>query len=67
MKILKPGKLPSAKTITTTCDHCGCKFRFAIKEAKLIPDQRDGDFYQVHCPQKGCGSDVNLDASLVSK
>lgn len=55
MKIIKEGNLPSERKFTATCSNCKCHFEFLAKEAEYRSDQRDGDFYEVKCPQSGCG------------
>jgi len=62
MKILKHGD-PISKHIRATCNRCGCEFEcLRDKEAKLISDQREGDFYSVDCPD--CGKLVTIDYKL---
>lgn len=57
MKIIKKGdpgkKLPWVNK-TITCRDCGCKFKLELADSakvKFVSDQRDGDFYQVNCPE----------------
>jgi ribosomal protein S27E len=49
MKILKHGT-PRSNVVRTECRDCGCEFEFNRKEARLMPDFRDGDFYSINCP-----------------
>lgn len=62
MEIIKEGELPGSKTYTATCNSCKTVFRFRAGEAKYITDQRDGDYYSVTCPLKGCHSTVTANA-----
>lgn len=58
MKIIKQGTLPGGKKYRATCNNCKTKFEFAAGEARLIFDQRDGDFYAIACPL--CSLTVNV-------
>ena len=60
MKIITPGRLPDLIEIRATCNHCKTVFEFTPREATLRSDQRDGDYYEVHCPL--CGKVVTRDA-----
>lgn len=66
MKIIKQGKGKKKSGLFTRvneCEECGCKFSLENeKEAKLVRDDRDGDFYKIKCPQ--CGHVDNYDVSL---
>lgn len=61
MKIIKSGRTKKPKEVTTECDGCDCKFRFAENEAKFTSD-RDGAAYVVKCPE--CSRENWVDASL---
>lgn len=50
MKILVPGKLPTAKVYRAICQKCKCQFEFVRSEARLFHDQRDGDYLIIACP-----------------
>ena len=50
MKILRRGKLPDDTVHRVTCNSCNTLFEFALKEATLKPDFRDGDYYEIKCP-----------------
>jgi len=50
MKILKKGCLPKERRHVATCDNCRTKFEFQEGEAKMVSDQRDGDYLEVKCP-----------------
>lgn len=50
VEIIKAGKKPEDKVITTTCKHCATKFRFKVSEARMSFDQRDGDALVIKCP-----------------
>lgn len=54
VKILIPGMEPEHTPIRGDCRHCGCAFEFMPADAKLIFDQRDGDFYFIPCPYCKC-------------
>lgn len=65
MKVLKKGK--KAKPWAgkkTLCDNCGSKIQLEESDnLKLIPDQRDGDYYEFRCPE--CSSSITVDARLM--
>lgn len=61
MKIIKSG-IKKPKEVAVRCHTCGCEFRFAASEAKLVPDSRDGDAYVIECPE--CKSENWVAASL---
>lgn len=50
MKVIEPGLVPNERIKRIKCDNCKAVFEFALKEAKLTSDWRDGDFYQIGCP-----------------
>lgn len=62
VKITKEGTLPGERSYFGSCTNCGCQFEFQAKEATLTHDQRDGDFYSIPCPTKGCGHAVTVAA-----
>lgn len=52
MKIIKPGKpFGALKFYKVTCRYCECVFEFSELEGKRIPDSRDGDYFEVSCPE----------------
>ena len=57
MKIIKHGVKDSAN-IRFTCNGCECIFECRRDEATLVPDNRDGDFYIIDCPD--CGKSATL-------
>ena len=61
IKIIQPGQLKSSDR-TTTCVGCGCIFSFNVRDAELITDFRDGDYYQILCPHTGCNQVVTVAA-----
>lgn len=64
MKVIKKGKgkTPWAGR-KVTCDSCDAKIQLeGTDRIRLIPDQRDGDYYEFKCPE--CGADVTIAASL---
>lgn len=48
--IIRHGELPEEKSYETTCRHCNTIFVFERHEARLVRDQRDGDFLKIACP-----------------
>jgi PHP family Zn ribbon phosphoesterase len=51
MRIIKHGRDPRAGAIhKLKCVSCKTVFEFEAHEAKTVPDDRDGDFYQIACP-----------------
>jgi phage FluMu protein Com len=62
-KILRQGKLPEKELFEISCDNCKTLFQFERQEAKLVPDQRDGDFLEIDCPfchkRQTVASDLN--------
>lgn len=53
MKIIRRGQKPEQRTHQHTCRECSTVFEFEQHEAKLVFDQRDGDFLQIKCPVCG--------------
>lgn len=68
MKIIEQGKKPLLDK-KITCLECSCQFQLESEsEAKFIADQRDGDYYEITCPQchhKGTYSTSLFQSSLV--
>jgi hypothetical protein len=58
VEVLKEGKLPEEDTFEGTCSHCKCRVRCRRFEAEWHSDFRDGDYYTVKCPTKGCPSAI---------
>lgn len=50
MKIIERGTPPSEKPIEGRCSNCRTIFEFMQNEAKLICDQRDGNYWHLNCP-----------------
>lgn len=51
MKIVFRGEIPEDKPIRFECRKCKTVFEADQgKEARYVPDQRDGDFWQCACP-----------------
>ncbi|TSC82434.1 MAG: hypothetical protein G01um101419_590 [Parcubacteria group bacterium Gr01-1014_19] len=54
-KIIKTGKKNPGEFWVNkklTCQKCGCKFQLEeTDKVKHVPDFRDGDYYEVNCPQ----------------
>lgn len=51
------------------CRSCGCEIEITsndIKTLRLIPDSRDGDYYELTCLEPGCENLITIDASLLS-
>lgn len=63
MEILRRGSTAADAYHTVTCAHCSSLLRFQRKEAKLVEDQRDGDYYEIRCPV--CGEPITIQAGLV--
>jgi len=62
VEIIRQGQRPEDRRIETTCTRCKTVFAFQAHEARLVPDQRDGDFYQLPCPI--CSSPVSVAATV---
>lgn len=60
VKIIKRGTPPDTKPRKATCRDCGTKIEFAVKEAKYVSDQRDGDILQIKCPV--CKATITVNA-----
>lgn len=52
IKIVSPGR-KSRKIYRTKCAICNCIFEFEEEDAKYIEDPRDGDAWNVTCPECG--------------
>lgn len=52
MRVIKIGvkKSEPDTEIVTTCRECDTQFGFLPSEAKLVNDNRDGDYYEIFCP-----------------
>lgn len=51
MRIIKHGKDPKAGAhYKTKCNTCKTVFEWHTGEARVMPDSRDGDYYEVKCP-----------------
>lgn len=50
MRIIKPGIINGDKIEQVTCNKCKCEFEFALAEATLVADLRDGNYLAVSCP-----------------
>lgn len=50
MKIISRGQTPDLKPIRFECTHCKTVFEATQQETTFVPDQRDGNFWQVACP-----------------
>lgn len=48
--IINRGIAPDTVPIEVLCRHCQTRFSFLKTDAKYVPDQRDGDFYEIDCP-----------------
>lgn len=47
------GVKPGERNYETQCSKCYTRFRFKEAEARVVPDQRDGDAVVVKCPVCG--------------
>lgn len=50
IEIIKRGEDPAEKPIPATCTNCKTDITFLPSDAKRVPDQREGDYYEVICP-----------------
>lgn len=64
VEIIKKGlvKSPGDK-FRVNCKHCGSLLEFMRMEAKLVFDQRDGDYYRLICP--ACTRDVTIASEVL--
>lgn len=60
MKIIRQGTNPASTPLRGECRCCRTLIEFHPMEAKFVPDQRDGDFYQIDCPT--CPSTITVNA-----
>ena len=60
IQIIQRGVLPAAIRYKTKCRHCNTIFSFLKSDARLIDDQRDGNFYTLECPV--CSKDCHISA-----
>ena len=63
MRIVRHGKRWANPEVHGICTTCSCQVAFNLSEAKRVSDQRDGDFYQVKCPECASGY-INVDAQV---
>lgn len=64
MKVLKKGggKTPWAGK-KVTCQSCKSKIQLEKTDRlRLVPDNRDGDYYEFKCPE--CGENITIAADL---
>lgn len=59
MRVIRQGQDPRLTPVTCTCAQCRSEIEFLPHEAKLVSDQREGDFYQLMCPV--CSSTITRD------
>ena len=58
MRIIKAGTVIYPWVGEWSCRSCGCRWELCKQDiAILVPDQRDGDYYQMDCPT--CGRKVD--------
>lgn len=50
MKVIKQGIKPENKVLTMECRYCKAVFEFEKREARLVYDQRDGNYLEIACP-----------------
>lgn len=62
IKIIEHGRtqLTENKKYTATCDHCGCKFIFELKDM-CAREKRFGIHGSIACPEEGCDMIVRID------
>jgi hypothetical protein len=60
MKIIRQGADPKQTPLRGECTRCRTVIEFHPTEAKFVPDQRDGDFYQIACPT--CSATITTSA-----
>lgn len=60
MKILKQGQLPENRVYQATCNNCKTEFEYRQAEAKVVYDQRDGNYLAINCPLCGRTCTQNL-------
>ena len=69
MKIIKEGNKKKNNPLLVkqiTCGECECKFQLeSEREAILVADQREGDYYKIRCPQ--CKTESTYNASLFQR
>lgn len=63
MEIIEEGKLPSDKKFQARCPNCKTLFRFLAGEATIMYDQRDGNYFYILCPLRGCNTSVAVAAN----
>ncbi|HXV27024.1 MAG TPA: hypothetical protein VD862_03330 [Candidatus Paceibacterota bacterium] len=67
MKVIRKGngrKSWAGKRVT--CPACQCQFALEAKDhLRLVPDNRDGDYYEVPCPE--CGHTIAVAAELLNR
>ena len=69
MKIIRSARSRGTVIARIVTCHCGCEFQVESKELakfKLIPDGRDGDYYEIPCPEPDCNQVCNVASSLFS-
>lgn len=67
MKVIKPGtKGEPWVGKKVTCPDCDCTFEFEQDDKlKLVPDSRDGDYFEVPCPE--CRATITIAAELFGR
>lgn len=67
MKVVKKGKMGEPwVNRKVTCESCTAKIKLEAGDSvRLVSDQRDGNYYELKCPE--CGESITIDATLFQK
>lgn len=65
MRVIAHGKMVGTSDIHGCCVSCYCKVAFKASEAVRVPDSRDGDYYQIKCPE--CPGFINVDVRVADQ
>ena len=60
VQVIKRGTVPADRMHDAKCVRCQSELRFPERAAKLVLDQRDGNYFEVPCPV--CGNQVTVQA-----
>ncbi len=61
-KIIKPAA-KVRQNYRTKCQRCKATIEFEKSELKMVPDSRDGNYYEAKCPS--CNNLITIAAELV--
>lgn len=65
MRITRHGTRKFDPEIEATCTGCHCQIAFRLTEAIRVSDPRDGDYYEIQCPE--CPRHITVAAHIAER